>query len=145
MCTLIHFIHSYTHSLRLLYIFYFAIIHEKGVPLFEGTFQYERYFKIFHDIMEENEDDFLAIGTYYCQKLVVTMGASVWTVLLNIVLICIWCVWSMGGVKDSYLKYESAGYKYVGQCITGKYQLFKIFALSPAYFYFPILMTWISV
>ena len=84
MCTLIHFIHSYNHALRLLSVFFFAIIHEKGVPLFEGTFQYERYFKIFHDIMEENEDDFLAlgvkkgyIGTYYCQKLVVTMGASV--------------------------------------------------------------------
>ena len=40
----------------------------------------------------------------------------------------------MGYVKDMYLKYKSAGDKYVVQCTTGKYQISKSFTLSPAYF-----------
>ena len=43
----------------------------------------------------------------------------------------------MGGVKYRHLKYEAAGDQYVGQRATGKYQISKIFSLSPAYFYSP--------
>ena len=43
----------------------------------------------------------------------------------------------MGGVKNGYLKDEEAGDQYMGQCNTDKYQLSKIFSLSPAYFGFP--------
>ena len=38
-------------------------------------------------------------------------------------------------MKDRYLKYEAAGNQFVGQCTTIKYQLYKSYALSPAYFY----------
>ena len=42
----------------------------------------------------------------------------------------------MGGVKDRYLKRESAGDQYVGRCADGLDQLSKRFAISPPYFDF---------
>ena len=42
----------------------------------------------------------------------------------------------MGGVKDRYLKRESAGDQYVGRCAAGLDQLSKQFAVSPPYFDF---------
>ena len=65
------------------------------------------------------------------------MALSGCTVSLPVVSICIQCGWAMGGVKNGYLKYEEAEYQYVGQWDTDKYQLSKIFSLSPAYFGFP--------
>ena len=41
-----------------------------------------------------------------------------------------------GGVKDRYLKRESAGDQYVGRCAAGLDQLSKKFAISPPYFDF---------
>ena len=64
------------------------------------------------------------------------MVTSECTVSPPIVSICIRCVWSMLGVKYSYLKYKTAVYQYVGQCTTGKDQLYKHFVLSPSYSYF---------
>ena len=40
----------------------------------------------------------------------------------------------MGGVKDNYLKRESAGDQYVGRCASGIYQLEETFATPPPYF-----------
>ena len=37
----------------------------------------------------------------------------------------------MGGVKDKYLKYKSAGDQYVGRCDSGLNQLSKEFAVTP--------------
>ena len=45
----------------------------------------------------------------------------------------------MGGVKDRYLKRESAGDQYVGCCAAGLDQLSKRFAISPPYFYFIVI------
>ena len=53
---------------------------KKDTPLFAGMSQYERYYKIFHDVLEEDEDEFLAIGIkkgylekYSCRKGVAIM------------------------------------------------------------------------
>ena len=40
----------------------------------------------------------------------------------------------MGGVKDKYMKYKSAGDQYVGRYASGLNQLRKMFAVTPAYF-----------
>lgn len=56
-----------------------------------------------------------------------------------IVSICIQSGWVMGGVKARYLKYESAGDQYIGQCATGKNPLSKQFAASCPYFDFGML------
>ena len=65
------------------------------------------------------------------------MASSGCIVSPPIVSICIRCGWTMGGVKNGYLKDEEAGDQYMGQCNTDKYQLSKRFSLSPAYFGFP--------
>ena len=65
------------------------------------------------------------------------MSVSGCTVSPPIVSIYIQCGWAMGCVKNGYLRYKEAGDQHAGQCNTGKYQLSKIFSLSPAYFGFP--------
>ena len=51
-----------------------------------------------------------------------------------IVSICVRAGWSMGGVKDKYLKRENAGDQYVGRCASCLDQLDKTFAVSPPHF-----------
>ena len=64
------------------------------------------------------------------------MVAAGCTVLPPIVSICVRAGWVMGGVKDRYLKRESAGDQYVGRCAAGLDQLSKRFSVSPPYFDF---------
>ena len=56
------------------------------------------------------------LGTHSCRKGVRTMIAAECTVSPPIVSICVRAEWSMGRVKDIYLKRENAGDQYVGQC-----------------------------
>ena len=41
---------------------YFSRIHKKGSPLFEIKIQYKIYSIIYHDVLENNEDEFLSLG-----------------------------------------------------------------------------------
>ena len=76
------------------------------------------------------------VGTHSCRKGVATVVAAGCTVSPPIVSICVQAGWVMGGVKDRYLKRESAGDQYVGRCAAGLDQLSKEFAVSPPYFDF---------
>ena len=67
-------------------------------------------------------------------KGVSTMVASGCTVYPPSVYICIQCGWYIFGVNDRYLKYDTAGDQYVGQCDTIKEQLSKTFSTITAYF-----------
>ena len=58
------------------------------------------------------------------------------TVSPPIISLCIQAGWSMGGVKERYLKYKSAGGQYVGHCACGLNPLSADFAISPLYFDF---------
>ena len=64
------------------------------------------------------------------------MVASGCTVSPPIVSLCIRAGWTMGGVKDRYLKYEAAGNQYVGRCACGLNQLSKHFGVSQPFFDF---------
>ena len=61
-------------------------------------------------------------------------------ILLSTIPVCIISGWVMGGVKDKYLKFESAGYQYLGQCATGLYHLKKYFSVSILHFDFHTLV-----
>lgn len=121
----------------------FLEVMHKDSPLFEGSGQYDRYSKIFHNRLKIDSDLFEGLGykegnrgVHSCRKGVATMVTSGCTVSHPIVSVCIQCGWVMGGVKDRYLKYEAAGDQYVGQCATGKSQLSTNFAKLTPYFDF---------
>ena len=71
------------------------------------------------------------LGTHSCRKGVSTMVAAGCAVSPPIVSICVRAGWVMGGVKDRYLKRESAGDQSVGRYAVGIDQLSKRFSVSP--------------
>ena len=100
--------------------------------------QYNRYSCAFLKFVAENKVELQKLGvqhgdlgTHSCRKSVGTMVSSGCMISPPITLICIRRVWVMGGVKDKYLKNESADDQYVGRCASGMYQLSKEFAVTP--------------
>ena len=125
------------------YLFTYPQLLKEGASLFQGTSQYSRYAKLFLQVVSENKFELQELGvedgdlgTHSCRKGVATMVAAGCTVSPPIVSICVRAGWVMGGVKDRYLKRESAGDQYVGRCAAGLDQLCKGFAVSPPYFDF---------
>ena len=89
--------------------------------LFQGTSQYDRYSKLFLGFIRKHKVDlkYLGIeagdlGTHLCRKGVTTMVGAGCTVYPPIVSLCVRSGWVIGGVKDKYLKHESAGDQYIG-------------------------------
>ena len=76
------------------------------------------------------------LGTHYYRKGVATMVAAGCTVSPPIVSICVRAGWVMGGVKDKYLKRESAGDQHVVRCASCLPILSMDFPVSPPYFDF---------
>ena len=125
------------------YLFTYPQLLKEDASLFQGTSQYNRYAKLFLNMISDNMSELQQLGvedgdlgTHSCRKGVATMVAAGCTVSPPIVSICVRAGWVMGGVKDRYLKRESAGDQYVGRCATGLDQLSKGFAISPPYFDF---------
>ena len=125
------------------YLFTYPQLLNEDASLFQGTSQYNRYSKLFLQVVTDNKTELQALGvedgdlgTHSCRKGVATMVAAGCTVSPPIVSICVRAGWVMGGVKDRYLKRESAGDQYVGRCAAGLDQLSKRFAISPPYFDF---------
>lgn len=123
------------------YLFAFPNVLVGKSPLFEGTAQYSRYSKIFSRVLRLHHNQLPGVnigdlGTHSCRKGVATMVAAGCTCSPPIVSICVRAGWSMGGVKDRYLKHEKAGDQYVGRCATCADQNSKDFAISPPYFDF---------
>ena len=125
------------------YLFTYPQLLREETSLFQGTSQYNRYAKLFLQMISNNKTEFELLGvedgdlgTHSCRKGVITMVAAGCTVSPPIVSICVRAGWVMGEVKDSYLKRESAGNQYVGRCTAGLDQLSKNFAVSPPYFDF---------
>ena len=76
------------------------------------------------------------LGTHSYCKGVATMVAAGCTVSPPIVSIFVRAGWVMGGVKDKYLKRESAGYHHVGRWASWLPILSMDFSVSPPYFDF---------
>ncbi|KAL3775170.1 hypothetical protein HJC23_000313 [Cyclotella cryptica] len=89
--------------------------------LFPGSNQYERFMKVFHRVMHNNEEAFLRVG----QRDQLSHRQ-----LYRFVL----AMWSMGGIKERYLHFENAGDQYLGRVVAGLDSNEYLFAVSPPYF-----------
>ena len=120
------------------YLFTYPQIMVNNASLFMGSSQYDRYSNFFAKLLLKHEDAVIGmgvnicdLGTHYCRKGVATMVAAGCTVSPPIVSICVRAGWVMGGVKDKYLKIDSAGNQHVGRCASCLPILSMDFAVSP--------------
>ena len=109
--------------------------------LFPGSNQYERFMKVFHRVMLNNEEAFQRVGvkpgdlgSHSTRKGACSLAASGSTVSPPIVSICLRAMWSMGGIKERYLHFENAGDQYLGRVVAGLDCNEYLFAVSPPYF-----------
>jgi len=81
---------------------------QDGCPLFPGTSQYERFLKIFYNVIDENEEEFkklgvkkVDLGAHSPRKGAITLVSSGCIVSPPMPSICIRACWSMGPVSIS--------------------------------------------
>ena len=105
------------------YLFYYPDVMSGRSPLFEGTSQYNRYANIFRALLTKNETELKRLGvkegdlgTHSLRKGVATLVTAASTVSPPIISICTRAGWTMGGVKDKYLRFVATGDQYVGRC-----------------------------
>jgi len=125
------------------YLFTYPELLSSNAGLFPGKSQYERFSTIFHDLTVDFADELKVygvevgdLGTHSTRKGVGTAICAGCTMSPPIVSVCIRCGWVMGGVKDRYLKYESAGDQFVGRCAACLDLLSSEFAIFPPHFDF---------
>lgn len=125
------------------YLFTFPHIFKGKKSLFEGSNQYNRYSKIFMEVLAENEEEFKRLGVSYgdlgthsARKGVGTLIAAGCTVSPPIVSLCLRMGWTIGGVKERYLKLADAGDQAVGRRANLSDPHRKEFAVSNPYFDF---------
>jgi hypothetical protein len=123
------------------YLLTFPTILPGNGQLFPGSNQYDRYAKILRTTLENHKQAFESIGvdidelgTHSVRKGASTFCCSGSTAGPSIVSICLRAGWSMGNVKDRYLKHEKAGDQYCGRLATGIDSMDAEFATSPPYF-----------
>ena len=113
--------------------------------LFEGSSQYDRFNRIFIDVISDPEyrETFTGLGippehfgTHSIRKGAVTHVATGSTSSPPIASICIRANWAMPGVMNRYIRFENAGDQFVGKCVSGRDRKSKTFAESCAYFDF---------
>ena len=115
------------------------ILKEKS-KLFPGTKQYDRYSKYMKTFFAKNKELFLArdmdvseLGSHSARKGAATYCLSGCTVAPPFVAVCLRACWSLG-VKDRYLRHDSAGDRYLGRALAMLPISQKEFAVSPPYF-----------
>ena len=98
--------------------------------LFPGNYQYERFLKIFHRIINNNLEEFQSLGvekgtlgSHSIRKGAITIVASGCTIYPPMASVCLRACWSMVPIKDWYIHYEKAGDKFLGRSVTGIYSL----------------------
>ena len=123
------------------YCLAFPLVVVDGGKLFPGTEQKSRFGKCLHRILNNNRDLYHAkhvdpeeLGTHSIRK-----GAAAYCCAgvhpgPPIVSICLRAGWTIGRVKERYLKYENAGDELVGRTLTGIPPTSCEFGISPAYF-----------
>ena len=113
--------------------------------LFEGLGKYERFNRIFLEIVGHTKyrhrfisfvippEDF---GTHSIRKGSVTFVATGCTTCPPIASIFLRANWEMSGVMNRYIKYKSASDQFRGKFVSGRSRMSTEFAIIPAYFYF---------
>ena len=113
--------------------------------LFEGSGQYDRFNRIFLEIVghPKYRQIFIALGippedfgTHSIRKGAVTFVATGCTTCPPIASICLRANWEMPDVMNHYIKYESAGDQFTGKCVSGSSRTSTEFTISPEYFDF---------
>jgi len=109
--------------------------------LFPGNNQYDRFIKSFHHVINENVDEFKALGieprdlgSHSCRKGAITLVSSGCPVPPPpTASVCLRAGWSLGTVKDCYIFCEKAGNQFTGRSVSGISWLTKEFVTSPVY------------
>jgi hypothetical protein len=109
--------------------------------LFGGTNQYERFRKQLQALVNMHQLEIRGmgvdpkdIGVHSIRKGAATYVCSGTTCAPSIAAVCNRAGWTMGKVKDTYIRYESAMDEYVGRMVCGlNINSFK-FSVSPPFF-----------
>ena len=109
--------------------------------LFPAENQYHRYSTILKKVIIDNREEFEKIGvtpenigSHSARKGAATLAAAGCTISPSMASICNRAGWKMGGTRDKYIKYESAGDQFLGRTLCGFSSLTKEFSLSPPFF-----------
>lgn len=118
-----------------------GIITNPHNKLFPAEHQYNRYASILNKVIESNSEEFArigvrpgTIGTHSARKGAATYAAGGCTISPSMSAICNRAGWKMGGSRDKYVKYESAGDQFLGRVLCGLNPLVQEFAISPPFF-----------
>jgi hypothetical protein len=124
-----------------MYLFSNPGILTNNKKIFPAAHQYNRYSSILTKVIVDNSDEFErigvkvgTIGSHSARKGAATLAASGCTVSLSMSSICNRAGWKMGGTRDKYIKYESAGDQFLGRTLCGLSSLVKEFSTSPPFF-----------
>ena len=109
--------------------------------LFPGASQYDRFRGILHDIVQEHREEILRmgidpddIGVHSIRKGSATYCTSGTTTGISFAALCVRAGWSMGGVKERYIKYAEAGDRVCGRTAAGLDVNSHEFSISPVLF-----------
>ncbi|ETK88726.1 hypothetical protein L915_07061 [Phytophthora nicotianae] len=142
--------HIYTNPLRpaicpvlALAIFWATSPFDGSDRLFPGSNQYERFRKCLQQLFDRDcvaEElhrrgvDRDELGTHSMRKGAVTYCASASTACPSSTAVHLRAGWSLGGVQNTYLRYESAGDMHVGRTVSGLPPDSHEFAVLPPHF-----------
>ena len=122
------------------YLLLFPDIVSENTKLFPGDRQRSRFNRLFHEILMRNEsiymqngEDPTLIGTHSIRKGAATYCCAGVHPGPPIVSVCLRAEWTLGRVKERYLKYEVAGDELVGRTLTGIPPTTGEFGVSPVY------------
>jgi hypothetical protein len=126
------------------YLFANPGILRNNKKIFPAAHQYNRYSNILTKVIIDNKEEFErigvkvgTIGSHSARKGAATLAASGCTVSPSMASICNRAGWKMGGTRDKYIKYESAGDQFLGRTLSGLSSLVKEFSVSPPFFNLP--------
>ncbi|KAE9073512.1 hypothetical protein PF010_g25041 [Phytophthora fragariae] len=102
-------------------------------PLFPGSQQKVRFGNTLRHLINEKTGQ-SHYGTHSIRKGVATFACSGTTGGPSIASVCLRVGWSLGGVQDRYIRYESAGDQYLGRVVAGLPLNRADFAVLPPHF-----------
>ncbi len=108
--------------------------------LFDGN-SYQRFRKYLKKLVNDHKDEIVGlgidpahIGVHSIRKGAATYCCCGTTSAPSIAAICVRAGWTMGKVRDRYIRYEAAGDQHVGRVVAGLDVLNAKFACTPPYF-----------
>ena len=109
--------------------------------LFPGSDQKTRFNRIFHAVLDRNTAiyeasgiDVSELGSHSIRKGAATYCCTGCHPGPPIISVCLRAGWTLGSVKERYLRYDNAGDEVVGRTLTGISPSTSEFAISPVYF-----------